>query len=142
MTIKLFIQAFLTVLFAPEVLNLLRSFGSPVAGTAAQLQPAFGLLDMATGSTPAPVSTPGAVPEPKQDPTPTQIIAAAVDKPVNWLFLALLAFALVFLVAQVRAAAHEATETTKDVLNEAKSATNSLANADESTRNISRRMKK
>jgi len=69
----------------------------------------------------------------------------AVKRPANWFGLALFGGALVFVIAQTRAAAHEAGGALADTYKEAKStaqaAHSGLSNADGSTGNISRRLK-
>ncbi|THF88476.1 hypothetical protein E7T09_04525 [Deinococcus sp. KSM4-11] len=129
--IPLFIQILLTALFTPTILA---RFGINLNGT-----------DVQNGVTAAPVvvqappSTPGAVVAPPVQPTTKQIASDAVKNPVSLFGIAAVGFTSVFVIAQLRAAGHEATETSKDLYRAGEKVTGSLGNADASTRNISRR---
>jgi hypothetical protein len=135
MVIPIFIQILIGALFGPA---LLKQYGVDLtAGQAATQQ----MAQQVQTAVPVPAATPNSEPETDKDPTANQIISKAVEKPSNWFGLALFAFALIFIFAQLRAAANEGIAYAGDAIDGAKSATAGLANADGSTGNISRRRK-
>lgn len=86
-----------------------------------------------------PPATAGATPAPTVQPTVKQITQDAVRNPTSLFGIAAVGFVSVFVIAQLRAAGHEATESGKDLYRAGEKVTGSLSNADSSTRNISRR---
>lgn len=131
--IPMIIQIILAALFTPTIL---RNFGINLTPTDVQNGVSAGPVTV-----PAPPATPGAQAEPSKPPTTAETINDAVNKPTSLFGIAAIGFVSVFVIAQLRAAGHEATETTKDLYNAGRAATGSLANADATTRNISRRAK-
>lgn len=129
--IPMIIQIILGALFAPAIL---RNFGINLNPTDVDNGVSAGPVVVQ-----APPTTPGATPAPAVSPTVKQITQDAVRNPVSLFGIAAVGFVSVFVIAQLRAAGHEATETTKDLYSEGKKATGSLANADKGTANISRR---
>ena len=137
MPLALFVQVLIGLIFGPTIL---KQFGIELdLGTKPTTPPATGTVNQVVPST-----TPGAQPE--ASPTAAQIVNEAVKRPANWFGLALFAGGMVFLVAQGRAAAHEAGGALADTYKEAKTTAiathNGLKNADGTTGNISRRAKK
>lgn len=86
-----------------------------------------------------PPATPGAVLAPPQQPSVKEITKDAVNNPVSLFGIAAVGFVGVFVISQLRAGFHEGVATTKDLYGEGQRVSKSLANADGSTRNISRR---
>ncbi|WP_034383154.1 hypothetical protein [Deinococcus sp. YIM 77859] len=133
MAIPMILQIILAALFTPTVL---RQFGINLTPTDVQNGVSAGPV-----AVPAPPTTPGAVSEPSKPPTAAETLNDAVNKPTSLFGIAAVGFVAVFVIAQLRAAGHEMTETTKDLYSEGKKVTGSLANADATTRNLSRRAK-
>ena len=88
-----------------------------------------------------PAGTSGAVVEEIKKATTAQTVNDAVNKPLSLFGIAAIGFVGVFVIAQLRAASHEAGSAAVDVYNEGKRASGTLANADGTTSNISRRAK-
>lgn len=85
-----------------------------------------------------PPSTPAAVAEPVKPPTTAQTVNDAVKNPTSLFGIAAVGFVAVFVIAQLRAAGHEAASGATAVYREGGKATRVLANADATTGNISR----
>lgn len=132
--IPMFIQILIGALFAP---GILKGFG--INFTSGDVQNG---IQAGGAAVVAPPATAGAVAEPSKKPTAAQTANDLANNPASMFGLAAVGFVAVFIVAQLRAAGHEMTETSKDLYSAGKSATDSLKNADGSTSNISRRLKK
>lgn len=144
MPMMLFIQVLIGAIFSPALIKSLNkamaALGEDVPeATDSDIQRGIEALLVKQA---APPTTAGATKEETRSPSAGEVIQTMSAKPANWFGLALLGFAGVFVISQMRAAGHEVTETSKDLYNEGKRATSSLANADKSTINISRRLKK
>lgn len=132
MTIPMLLQIIIGALFAPSIL---KGFGIDLTGA--------DVTNGVSGAAAAQNATPaqGGQPEPSKPPTTAETINDAVNKPSSLFGIAAIGFVAVFVIAQVRAGTHEAVETSKDLYSAGSSASRSLANADGSTKNISRRAK-
>lgn len=130
MAIPMLLQIIIGALFAPSVL---KGFGIDLTGA--------DVTNGVSGAAAAQNATPaqGGQPEPSKPPTTAETINDAVNKPSSLFGIAAIGFVAVFVIAQVRAGTHEAVETSKDLYSAGSGATRSLANADSSTKNISRR---
>lgn len=84
----------------------------------------------------------GAITFPSKPPPVREIVKDSVNNPWSLFGLAALGFVSVFVISQMRAGFHEVSATTADLYEEGKKATQSLANADAGTGNISRRLGK
>ena len=84
----------------------------------------------------------GSVTVPSKPPPVREIVKDSVNNPWSLFGIAAVGFVTVFVVAQFRAGFHEVSSTAADLYDEGKKATQSLANADASTGNISRRLGK
>lgn len=131
--IPMIIQIILGALFAPAIL---RGFGINLAPADVQ----NGVSGVGAAQA-VPASTAGATAEPAVKPTFAQTANDAVKNPVSLFGIGVVLFTGVFMVAQLRAASHEAGSAAVDVYNEGKKATGALQNADGTTKNISRRAK-
>lgn len=129
MAIPVFIQILIGLIFSPTILQ---GFGINLGSAA---------TTPATGTANEVVKAGTAESKPEVSPTAGAILNEAVKRPANWFGLALVVGGSVFLLAQTRAAAHEAGGALGDAYQESKNIGTSLRDADGSTGNISRRAK-
>ena len=131
--IPMILQVILAALFTPAIL---KNFGINLTPTDVQ----NGVSGVAAVQA-VPPTTPGATPAPATKPTAAQTMNDLAKNPVSTFGFAAMGGVAIFLVAQLRAAAHEAGTATVDTYREAKKVTGTMANADGTTKNISRRAK-
>lgn len=126
-------------LFSPAVIgNFLQVFGINFNAKQSQEIQKSIERDLIPVAQVVPPSTPAATPEPVKPPTPAQTVNDAVKNPTSLFGIAAVGFVAVFVIAQLRAAGHEAASGATAVYREGGKATRVLANADATTGNISR----
>lgn len=132
--IPLIIQVILGALFTPTILK----------GFGINLNPDDVQNGFATAPhyVQVPPGTPGAVPEKADTPTSAEIAHDAVKNPISLFGIAAIGFVSVFVISQLRAAAAETTDTGRGLIRGGQRFTDSLANADGGTVNLTKVMRR